>query len=73
MSDIVKREFAIVGMHCGGCVQSVTRAVSRVSGVKGVNVSLENKAATVEFDAADVAPGAIVAAIEAAGFEATAR
>jgi copper chaperone len=73
MSDIVKREFAIAGMHCGGCVQSVTRAVSRVSGVKGVSVSLENKAATVEFDAANVAPAAIVAAIEAAGFEATAR
>ena len=73
MSDIVKREFAVVGMHCGGCVQSVTRAVSRVSGVKGVNVSLEKNAATVEFDATAVAPAAIVAAIEAAGFEATAR
>jgi len=73
MSDIVKREFAVVGMHCGGCVQSVTRAVSRVSGVKAVNVSPENKAASVEFDEAVVAPAAIVAAIEAAGFEATAR
>ena len=72
MSDIVK-EFSIVGMHCGGCVQSVTRAVSRVSGVKKVDVSLEKKAATVEFDADAVAPAAIVAAIEAAGFEATAR
>jgi copper chaperone CopZ len=60
-------------MHCGGCVQSVTRAVSRVSGVRNVDVSLEWKAATVEFDPAAVAPAAIVAAIEAAGFEATAR
>jgi len=73
MSDIVKREFAVVGMHCGGCVQSVTRAVSRVSGVRSVDVSLEKSAATVEFDAAAVAPSAIVAAIEAAGFEAAAR
>ena len=73
MSDIVKREFAVVGMHCGGCVQSVTRAVSRVSGVQKVDVSLEKSAATVEFDAAAVAPAAIVAAIEAAGFEASAR
>ena len=73
MSDIVKREFAVTGMHCGGCVQSVTRAVSRLSGVRGVDVSLEKKAATVEFDAAAVAPAAIVAAIEAAGFEAVAR
>ena len=73
MSDIVKREFAVTGMHCGGCVQSVTRAVSRLSGVRGVDVSLEKKAATVEFDAAAVAPAAIVGAIEAAGFEAAAR
>ena len=73
MSDIVRREFSVAGMHCGGCVQSVTRAVSRVSGVRNVEVSLEKKAATVEFDSAAVAPAAIVAAIEAAGFEATAR
>ena len=73
MSDIVKREFAVAGMHCGGCVQSVTRAVSRVSGVRAVDVSLEKNAATVEFDATAVAPPAIVAAIEAAGFEAAAR
>ena len=73
MSDIVKREFAVVGMHCGGCVQSVTRAISRTSGVKGVDVSLEGKSATIEFDAAAVTPAAIVAAIESAGFKATAR
>jgi Cu+-exporting ATPase len=73
VSDIVKREFAVVGMHCAGCVQSVTRAVSRVSGVKSVDVSLEKNLATVDFDAAAVEPAAIVAAIEAAGFEATAR
>ena len=73
MSDIVKHEFAVGGMHCGGCVNSVTRAVSRVAGVQRVDVSLERKAATVEYDAAAVAPAAIVAAIQAAGFEATAR
>ena len=72
MNDIVTREFSVVGMHCGGCVQSVTRAISRVSGVKKVDVSLEKKAATVEFDTG-VAPAAIVAAIEAAGFEASPR
>jgi len=73
MTGIVKREFSVAGMHCGGCVQSVTRAVSRVPGVKNVAVSLEKKAATVEFDSAAVDPGGIVSAIEGAGFEATAR
>jgi copper chaperone CopZ len=72
MSAIVKHEFGVTGMHCGGCVNSVTRAISRVPGVKDVKVSLEMKSATVEYDGAAVAPSAIVAAIVAAGFEASA-
>jgi copper chaperone CopZ len=41
--------------------------------VRRVDVSLERNAATVEYDAASIAPAAIVAAIEAAGFEASPR
>ena len=70
MSAGVKHEFAIRGMHCGGCVKSVTRAVSQVPGVQAVEVSLERGTASVQYDDAAVAPAAIVAAIEAAGFEA---
>ncbi|HXC41099.1 MAG TPA: heavy metal-associated domain-containing protein [Burkholderiales bacterium] len=72
MSANVKHEFEVRGMHCGGCVGSVTRAVSRLPGVQTVEVSLEKSAATVQYDDALVAPAAIVAAIEAAGFEASA-
>jgi copper chaperone len=68
----VKKEFAVEGMSCGGCVASVTRAVSRLAGVQKVDVSLERKAAAVEFDGAAIQPAAIVSAIEAAGFGATA-
>ena len=67
------REFAVQGMHCQGCVKSVTGAVKQVPGVARVDVSLEKKAATVEFDAATANPAAIVAAIEGAGFEAQPR
>jgi copper chaperone len=69
----ITREFAVHGMHCQGCVKSVTGAVTRVPGVTRVDVSLEKKSATVEFDAAGANPAAIVAAIEGAGFEAQAR
>ena len=68
-----KQEFAVEGMHCGGCVKSVTGAIARLPGVSKVEVSLEKKAATVEYDDTTVKADAIVAAIEAAGFEATAR
>ena len=67
------REFAVDSMHCQGCVKSVTGAVTGVAGVKRVDVSLERKSATVEFDAAIASPAAIVAAIEGAGFDARAR
>jgi len=69
----LKREFAVEGMHCQGCVKSVTGAVSRVPGVTRVDVSLADKAAKVEFDASLVTPEAIVAAIEGAGFDAHVR
>ena len=70
MSDTVTTKFAVDGMTCGGCVRSVTRVVSELPGVKKIDVSLPDKAAHVEYDAAAVAPAAIVAAIEGAGFDA---
>ena len=73
MNTNVKQEFAVAGMSCGGCVKSVTRSVSQLPGVLKVDVSLERKTATIEYDGAAIKPAAIVAAIEAAGFEATAR
>ncbi len=72
MSTLI-REFSVAGMHCGGCVKSVSGAVLRVTGVKHVEVSLENNAAKVEFDDTLATPEAIVAAIEGAGFDARAR
>ena len=73
MSNEVKQEFAVTGMHCNGCVKSVTRAISQLPGVRRVDVSLETNGATVEYDGTMVAPAAIVAAIQGAGFEGSAR
>ena len=68
-----KQEFSVEGMHCGGCVKSVTGAIARLPGVSKCEVSLEKKAATVEYDDTAIKAAAIVAAIEAAGFEAKER
>ncbi len=70
MSDTTTGRFAVEGMHCNGCVRSVTGALSRLPGVATVDVSLDDKQATVAYDAAAVQPDAIVKAIEAAGFDA---
>lgn len=50
----------------------VTGALRMLPGVENVDVSLERVRATVAYDDAAVKPAAIVAAIEAAGFEARA-
>jgi len=71
--NTLTREFAVGGMHCAGCVKSVTGAVSRVPGVQHVDVSLESGAAKVEFDGAVATAETIVAAIEGAGFDAHLR
>ena len=73
MTTILKTEFNVGGMSCGGCAGSVTRAVSQLPGVRKVDVSLKENTATVEYDGAAVDAARIVAAIENAGFEAPAR
>ena len=52
----------------GAAIKGTALTASQVAGVRKVDVSLEGKSATVEFDAT-VAPAAIVAAIEGAGFD----
>ena len=55
-------------MHCDGCVNSVTRAVKQMPGVKSVQVSLAENRALVDYDSAAVNPAEIIAAIGGAGF-----
>ena len=58
------------GMSCGGCVKSVTGVLTALDGVTKAEVSLEQKQAVVEFDAAKVTRDQLKAVIEDAGFEA---
>jgi copper chaperone len=58
--------FQIDGMHCGACVQRVTRALNQVPGTQVDEVRVG--AARLHGDAP--APDAYLAAIRKAGFEA---
>ena len=58
----------VEGMHCGGCVRSVTNAIKRVIGVKEAEVSLEKESATVEFDKEVTNLSEIRTAVEEAGY-----
>ncbi|OOF41599.1 hypothetical protein BKK51_05000 [Rodentibacter trehalosifermentans] len=60
----------VTGMHCGGCVKSVTRVLEELEGVEQVNVVLEGYA-DIQFDENKITIAQLIDAIEDAGFDAT--
>jgi len=58
------------GMSCQGCVKNIGGVLSAMPGVASAEVSLEAGEARVAFDPRVVTRGALVAAIEDAGFDA---
>ena len=60
----------IEGMHCGGCVKSVTQVLTELDGVQSAVVQLEGKA-NITFDENRVNIAQLIEVIEDAGFDAT--
>ena len=60
------RTYAVEGMTCGHCVQSITGEVSKVPGVSDVAVDLAAK--TVAVTAEPLDDVAVRAAVEEAGY-----
>ena len=65
-----KMEFKVEGLHCAGCVTSVTRMLTAVPGVESVEVSLGEGKVDVEYDAARAGLADFKRAVERAGFKA---
>ena len=61
-------QLAIEGMHCGGCVRRVQKALSDVPGVAVDNVEVGRAAGHFDADDTDVAE--LVAAVAGLGFTA---
>ncbi|NES30172.1 heavy metal translocating P-type ATPase [Micromonospora terminaliae] len=68
---VVSGTLDIGGMTCASCVRRVERALSRVEGVEAAQVNLATETARVVYDPARVAPPALTAAVERAGYTAT--
>ena len=60
----------IEGMSCGSCVSTVKRTLKSMAGVSSVEVSLEQRNATVAYDPKKVKPEQIQAAVNKAGYKA---
>ena len=68
MSDQVMT-FAVEGMSCNHCVNSIKNAVGALDGVKQVDVDLKGKKVTVGVSAGKTTAQAIREAIEDQGYE----
>lgn len=64
----MKKIIKIDGMGCQHCVNRITEALSAVDGVDVLEVSLEDKSATVDVDES-VADEVLMDAIDEEGFE----
>jgi mercuric ion binding protein len=62
--------FAVDKMTCATCPITVRTAMSRVAGVRSVEVDFDAKRATVSYDPARATPDAIAAASTNAGYPA---
>ncbi len=62
-------QFTVKGMTCDNCVNSVTKALKGVEGVRAANVSLADERAQVTYDAEKTSTEALKAAVKEAGYE----
>lgn len=64
-------ELEVSGMGCEGCANAVRGALESVDGVRRAEVSLEGESARALVDE-EIDEGALIAAVEAAGYGASA-
>ena len=69
MSNIIKRAYPVLNMHCTGCAATIERAVRKLAGVTDVSVSYDKDLMSVSYDAARLSPGEIRAALLAIGYD----
>ncbi|KAA9301267.1 MULTISPECIES: heavy metal translocating P-type ATPase [Aerococcus] len=65
-----KETFAITGMSCASCAQTIEKAVSALDGVEAANVNLATEEMQVAYDRDQVASQDIVQAVEESGYQA---
>ena len=63
----------IAGMRCGACAVGIELALGKKKGIKSAKVSLNERMAAVEYDAAIVTPSDIAKAVNDLGYIAIAR
>jgi Cu+-exporting ATPase len=68
----VELNLALEGMTCAACAARIDRALNRIPGAQA-NVNFATESARVRYDPARASPAAILAAVEASGYQARVR
>jgi len=66
---LAQMDLPIDGIHCAGCVSTIEKALTAQPGVEEATVNLATGEGRVRFDPSQVDAAALVAAVEAAGYE----
>lgn len=59
----------VTGMTCGGCADTVARALHAVDGVIAADVSLDSSTATIQLDPKRTSVEALAQAVQRAGYD----
>ena len=68
MSDLTTTTVTVSGMTCGHCVAAVTEELTRVAGVRAVDVDLASGRVTIGSDG-PLDDATLAAAVDEAGYE----
>lgn len=66
---MITESLQVEGMTCGHCVETVSKAVHAINGVKKVDVDLDGGKVTVELDEGVTGIQQVAEKIRAVGFE----
>lgn len=61
-------KFNVSGLVCDGCVDTITKLVSKIDGVNSIDLQLKSGKAVVDYDANRVTVENIHKAVKEAGF-----
>ncbi len=64
------QKFEVTGMMCSACAATVDKVVHKLEGIHTVDVDLEGKSLTVDFDETKLKDEDIIKAVYNAGFDA---
>ncbi len=68
---MTKKQLSISGMHCASCATILTKALSKISGVKEATVNYSTEKATISYDPKQATVSDFISAVKNKGYTAT--